>query len=495
MIRVSALRPFAFACCVCVSAVSWGASCPELRQLSNDAITITASEYRNDATIEQRVGPDIELARHCRIAATLHPRPGSSIGMELWMPVSWNGKFLALGNGGWAGSISFSAMASGLAEGYAVASNDTGHEGGSAAFAVGNPDKVVDFAWRAMHEMTQISKQIIELYYERPAELSYFDGCSTGGRQGLKSAQMFPGDFDGIVVGAPVNNMLTLNATQVDTMIRFIENPELALSRDKVELLHDAVMAECEVNDGVVDGFLNDPLACDFDPRSLQCRSRRETEGCLTRDEVSSVERAYAGVFSDRGRLLYPGHAKGFELGWRIPAAGSEPTALQTDATRYLAHADADWDWREFDLESDLGLALENAGFIEALQADLSEFKARGGKILLYHGWNDPGPSPINTINYFNDVLAAMGPEQGDWMRLFLVPGMGHCAGGVGPDNADFLSSIDAWVEEGQAPERIIASRTRNGETDMTRPLCAYPEVAVWDREGDPDDAESFRCE
>jgi feruloyl esterase len=200
-------------------------------------------------------------------------------------------------------------------------------------------------------------------------------------------------------------------------------------------------------------------------------------------------------VFSESGRLLYPGHPKGFELGWRIPAAGSEPTALQTDATRYLVYADADWDWREFDLDRDLAQVLENAGFIEALQTDLSEFKARGGKILLYHGWNDPGPSPINTINYYNDVLATMGPEQDDWMRLFLMPGMDHCAGGIGPDNANFLGAIEAWVEDGQAPERIIASRTHNGETDMTRPLCAYPEIAVWNREGDPNDAQSFRCE
>src|SRR5690606_14059822 len=161
----------------------------------------------------------------------------------------------------------------------------------------------------------------------------------------------------GLIVGAPVNNMLTLNATQFDTMVRFIENPELALSPEKVELLHDAVMAACEVDDGIEDGFLNDPLACDFEPEVLQCRSRRATDACLTREELSSVERVYAGVYSDSGRLFYPGHAKGFELGWRIPAEGDEPSALQTDATRYLVHEDADWDWREFDLERDLGQA------------------------------------------------------------------------------------------------------------------------------------------
>lgn len=495
MAENSVLRWWLAPALACISATSWSATCPQLSQLASAEISVTASEQRRNATLEQRVGAAFPLPSHCRLAATLMPRPESAIRMELWMPDDWNGKFLAVGNGGWAGSISYSAMAAGLAAGYAVASNDTGHEGGSAAFAIGNREKVIDFAWRAMHEMTTISKQIVEIYYERPHERAYYQGCSTGGRQGLKEAQMFPGDFDGIIAGAPVNNQLTLNATQLDTMVRFIENPEVRLSRDKVELLHDAVMAACEVDDGVEDGFLNNPLACGFDPKALQCRSRRDTATCLTDDELSSVERVYAGVYAESGRRLYPGHAKGFELGWRIPAEGSEPTALQTDATRYLAHEDADWDWREFDLERDLALVLENAGYIEALQTDLSEFKARGGKLLLYHGWNDPGPSPLNTIDYYERVRETMGDDQDDWMRLFLMPGVGHCAGGIGPDEADFLGALDAWVEDGEAPERIEASRTRDGQTDMTRPLCAYPAVAVWDREGDPNDARSFRCE
>ena len=325
-----------------------------------------------------------------------------------------------MGNGGWAGTISFSAMATGLAAGYAVASNDTGHRGGNAAFAVGNRDKVVDFAWRAMHEMTLISKAIIETYYQRAPRLSYYQGCSTGGRQGMKEAQLYPADFDAIIAGAPVNNQLTLNATQLDSMVRFLEDPDLALRPEKVELLHNAVLAACEANDGVEDGFLNDPLACDFEPKSLQCPNRRDTAACLTRDELSSVERVYAGVYSDDGELLYPGHAKGFELGWRIPAAGSEPTALQTDATRYLVYENADWDWREFDLERDLGLALDKAGFIEALQTDLSEFKARGGKILFYHGWNDPGPSPNNTIAYYNARTRASGCDC-SWCRAWVI--------------------------------------------------------------------------
>ena len=495
MTRTSLTRWLLAGACAFCCVPAWAVNCSDLDQLASDEVTITAAETRVDTTLEQRFGPPLPLAAHCRVAATLVPRPDSAIAMEIWMPAEWNGKFLALGNGGWAGSISFSAMATGLASGYAVASNDTGHEGGSAAFAVGHRDKVVDFAWRAMHEMTFISKAMIEIYYERAPRLSYYQGCSTGGRQGLKEALMFPDDFDAIIVGAPVNNQLTLNATQLDTMIRLIDNPDLAPSPDKVELLHNAVLAACEINDGVEDGFLNDPLACNFEPDTLQCgRRASDTSACLTRDEVSSVERTYAGVYSDAETLLYPGYAKGFELGWRIPAPGSEPTPLQTDATRYLVYEDANWDWREFDLDRDLALVHEKAGFIEALETDLSEFKARGGKILFYHGWNDPGPSPLNTINYVDSVLATMGPDQDDWLRLFMMPGMGHCRGGIGPDQADFLGAVEAWVEEGVVPDRITASRTRAGETDMTRPLCPYPAVAVWDGEGDADDAGSFVC-
>lgn len=469
------------------------ADCQVLETLDIDTVSIVESESRESALLESRFGPDISLPPHCRVAAVLSPSNDSHIEMELWLPVDWNGKFLAVGNGGWAGSISFSAMAAGLQAGYAVASNDTGHKGASAAFAVGHPEKVVDFAWRAMHEMAVRSKRMVEAYYERPPRLSYYQGCSTGGRQGMMQAQRFPADFDAIIVGAPVNNQLALNATQLHRTKELIENRAFALPPDKVQLLHDSVLAACEVNDGVQDGFLDDPLACDFDPGSLQC-SGAESEMCLTPEQLSSVEDVYAGVHSGRGELLYPGHAKGFELGWRMPEEGAEPRALQIDATRYLVYEDPDWDWREFDLERDLARVRDKAGYIEALEADLSEFKARGGKLLFYHGWNDPGPSPLNTIDYYERVLATMGPDQDDWMRLFLMPGVGHCRGGVGPDQADFLGAVEAWVEDGEAPHRITASRVRAGELEMTRPLCPWPEVARWNGEGDPDDADNYSC-
>lgn len=472
----------------------FAATCADLGRLNIDSVSINETANVANGTLEQRFGADLSLPAHCKVAAVLSPSDDSAISMELWLPEKWNGKFLALGNGGWAGSISFSAMAIGLQAGYAVASNDTGHTGSSASFAVGHPEKVVDFAWRAMHEMVVNSKTLIENYYQRPPQFSYYQGCSTGGRQGMMSAQRFPEDFDAIIAGAPVYNQLALNAVQFHNMKSLIENRSLALSPEKVQLLHNALMTSCEANDGVADGFLNNPLACSFEPEVLRCESA-QTSVCLTAEELSSVDRVFNGTYGSNGTLLYPGHAPGFELGWRIPAENATPSPLQTEATQYVAYEDPNWDWREFELERDLALVRNKAGFIEALDADLSEFKARGGKILFYHGWNDPGPSPINTINYYNDVLTTVDGNNDDWLRLFMMPGMGHCRGGVGPDQADFLGTMEAWFEKGITPQSITSSRIREGRVDMTRPLCAYPSIATWDKQGNPNDVASYDCQ
>ncbi len=469
------------------------ASCDDLAQLVIASVTITATESKAEGALEQRFGPDLRLPSHCRVAAVMSPSDDSHIDMELWLPDDWNGKFLAVGNGGWAGSISYSAMARGLQAGYAVASNDTGHQGASAAFAAGHPEKLVDFGWRAMHEMTVHSKTMVERFYDIAPRLSYYQGCSTGGRQGMIEAQRFPDDFDGMIIGAPVYNVLALNATQFSNMKTLIEDRSESFTQGEIELLHNSVLSACEANDGVADGFLNNPLACDFEPASLKCGN---TDGlsCLTAEQVRAVERVYGGVYSSSGELYYPGHARGFELGWRMPTAGDVPSDLQTDATRYVLYEDADWDWREFDLDRDLPAVREKAAYLEALDTDLAAFRARGGKLLFYHGWNDPGPSPLNTINYYRGVLNTVGGDMDAWMRLYMMPGMGHCSGGIGPDNADFLGALDAWVEEGVAPASITASRIREGRVDMTRPLCPYPAVATWDGSGNSNDAASYSC-
>jgi feruloyl esterase len=466
-------------------------SCEALKSVSLPNVTITAATF---------VPAAAQAPAHCRVAATLAPSPDSHIEMELWMPAeNWNGKFLAVGNGGWAGTIQTNAIAEGLRRGYATASNDTGHKGGSAAFAVGHPEKLIDFGYRAMHEMAVHSKALIQAYYKRSPQLSYYQGCSTGGRQGMMEAQRYPEDFDGIIAGAPVYNVLHLNISQVSLQVGMLREPSMIVPPEKVSLLANAVMAACDANDGVQDNIISDPRMCKFDPAALMCKSG-DSSGCLTRAQVESARGAYAPVTTRSGESVYPGRSPGFESEWRIPTPGRALNPLFSDTPRYVGRQDPNWDVMSFDLERDLALALKNGGFIEASDPDLSKFKARGGKLLLYHGWADPGPAPENTISYYESVKKKLGAKpgdnQGDWMRLFLLPGVGHCGGGAGPDQADFLGAMERWREAGTAPDQIVANRRagRGAQQEMSRPLCPFPQVARYNNSGSANDAKSFTC-
>jgi feruloyl esterase len=476
-------------------------ACDALKTLSRPHMTITAAEFvAAGASLPGRGGRSgaaAPLPAHCKLAATLTPTSDSHIEMELWLPTeNWNGKFLAVGNGGWAGTISFDAMATGLRRGYATASNDTGHKGATAAFAVGHPEKLVDFAYRAMHEMTVQSKAIIQTFYRRAPQFSYYQGCSTGGRQGLMEAQRFPDDFDAIIAGAPVNNMVHLNVSQVALQVDMLRNPSRLVSNEKRTLFANAVIAACDPRDGVKDGIISEPLACTFDPAVLACKAGEQPD-CLTPAQIENARSAWAPAKTKSGAIVYPGRAPGFESGWRIPAQGAPLNPLFTDMPRFVGRQDPNWDSMTFDFETDLALAVKHGGFIEAVDPNLATFKARGGKLLLYHGWADPGPAPQNTINYYEAVNTKLGGTQSDWMRAFLMPGVAHCGGGVGPDQADFLGAIERWREQGVAPDQIIATRPpgRGGSaTPMSRPLCPYPQVARYNGSGSTDEAKNFTC-
>ena len=475
-------------------------SCDALKTVSLPRVTITAAEFVAVGAAAPgrggRGGAGAPLPAHCRVAATLTPSADSHIEMELWLPAeNWNGKFLAVGNGGWAGSISFDAMASGLRRGYATASNDTGHKGASASFAVGHPEKLVDFAYRAMHEMAVHSKALIQTYYRRAPQLSYYQGCSTGGRQGMMAAQRFPEDFDAIIAGAPVHNMVHLNVSQVALQVDMLKKPASLVPPEKRTLFANAVVAACDQRDGVKDGIISEPRACKFDPAVLACKAGDGAD-CLSPDQVENARSAYAPVMTKSGAVVYPGRSPGFETGWRIPMPGAQLNPLFTDMVRFVGRQDPNWDPMTFDFETDLALALKHAGLVEATDPDLSKFKARGGKLLLYHGWADPGPAPENTINYYEAVNKKLGGKQDDWMRLFLMPGVGHCGGGVGPDQADFLGAMERWKEAGEAPSEIIATRPqgRGGQAPMSRPLCPYPQVARYSGSGSTADAKNFTC-
>jgi feruloyl esterase len=442
--------------------------------------------------------PYSDLPEFCRVAATLAPSADSDIKIEVWMPVAgWNGKFQAVGNGGWAGQISLQALAASLGRGYAVAATDTGHATRDGSFALGHPEKLIDFSYRAVHEMTIAAKAFVRAFYGRPQRWSYWEGCSTGGRQGLKEAQRYPDDFDGIIAGAPANYMTHMLAQGLWVAQATLADPARFIPPAKYPAIHRAALAACDALDGVVDGVIDDPRRCHFDPQSIQCPGE-ETATCLTAGQVEAARRIYAPLVNPRtGAEIFPGLEPGSELGWAGLAGGPAPISIATDYFRYIVFGNPAWDYRTIDFDKDVALAdaLDN-GADNAIDPNLSAFVRRGGRLLLYHGWSDMLIAPRNTVNYYTSVVQAFGSAAAvnDSIRLFMAPGMGHCVGGDGPSNFDKLSVLERWVEQQVPPDRIVAFRLASGKVDRTRPLCPYPQVAVYSGSGSTDDAANFAC-
>jgi feruloyl esterase len=453
-----------------------------------------AAGFANAAAPGRGGAPALMLPAYCRVAMVLAPSSDSHIEMELWLPSvsDWNGKFQAVGNGGWAGSITFPAMAQALKEGYATASNDTGHTGQDPAFGLGHQEKLVDFAYRANHEMTVQSKAILNSYYGKASKLNYWNGCSTGGRQGLMEAQKFPADFDAVIAGAPANWQTHLHAWDMNVAVTAIKNGKMFMTPGKLATLNKAVMEQCDKLDGVQDGLLGDPRKCKFDPGVLLCKGA-DSDSCLTAEQVEGAKLVYAPAKRKNGEFIFPGKEPGSELVWTQLNPAKAPIPLILGTFQIATYQDANWDWHNYDLDRDVAAADEKFGYVNA-PYDLSAFKGRGGKLLLYHGWNDTAISPENTINYYQNVLQKMGPKQESWMRLYMVPGMNHCQGGVGTDQFNKMGVVERWREAGIAPEQIIAAHVTGNNVDRTRPLCPYPQVAVYKGAGSINDAASFTC-
>jgi len=442
----------------------------------------------------------VQTATYCRVSITLRPAADSEIKSEVWLPAGsvWNGKLLMEGGGGLVGSINTEGMTHAVREGYASASTDTGHTGSSGRFALGHPDKITDFAYRAVHKTAVAAKALIAAYYGRGPRLSYWEGCSTGGRQGLMSAQRYPEDFDGIIAGAPAYNQIYISAWRMRLLMTALKSPQHALPPEKLKLLNDAVLDKCDSKDGVKDRLIEDPRNCNFHPSVLKCNGT-ETASCLTPQQLETVNTAYTDLWSSTGELRYPHVPFGGELDWRLPAGATEPGAMDIDIFRYIGNQDPVWDWRSFDLEKDIDRALLHGKAIHAVSPDLAKFKARGGKLLMYHGWSDGGSdgsiSALNTISYYDSVLKQMGPDQDDWFRLFMVPGMDHCGGGTGPNQFNKLAALERWREQNEPPKSITIARVNeSGVIDMIRPLCPYPQQAVYKGSGSTNDAANFTC-
>jgi len=470
-------------------------SCDGVRTMSLPNVTVTTATTLPAGPF-QPVGiparPPVVLPAHCRVVVVLTPSADSHIEMELWMPAeNWNGKFEAVGNGGWAGVISYAAMAQALNEGYATASTDTGHMGGDALFAIGHPEKLTDFAYRAVHEMTVTAKAIVTAFYGQAPRLSYFNGCSTGGRQGLMEAQKYPQDYDGIVAGAPANNETHLGAWHMAVSAPIVRNPAAALTVAKLEIVHRAVLQACDARDGVTDGLINDPPRCAFDIGTLACRGG-DAADCLTADQVTSMRRVYGAATLRDGTVVFPGKEFGSELGLGVSVGGGSLGIAAGDFQ--IAYGDPAWDIKTFDIDRDLPVADAKVGIDDAIDPDLRAFKAHGGKLLLYHGWNDQLIAPRNTISYYESVRMKLGGTESDFIRLFMAPGMMHCGGGDGPNQFNPVSALERWREQSIVPGEIIAVHVTNGVVDNTRPLCPYPEVAVYSGHGSTKDALSFSC-
>jgi feruloyl esterase len=487
----------------CLSATpAFSVSCESLATLALENAKITSAELvpagQFSAPDQRRPAgapdPYKSLPEFCRVSATLTPSADSDIKVEIWLPTAnWNGKFQAVGNGGWAGVISYSAMAAALRDGYATASTDTGHSSQGAAFVLGHPEKLADFSWRSEHDMTVKAKTVIDRFYGSGPKESYWNGCSTGGRQALKEAQKFPNDYNGIIAGDPANR------TTLSLWIAFavLKDPASYIPPSKYPLIHQAAIAACDELDGLKDGLISEPTKCKFDPSVLLCKDG-DAPTCLTAPQVAAAKKFYSPPLNSRtGEALSDPLNPGTELGWGGNALGPDPNANILDHYRYVVFKDANWDWRTFNFDSDVTRSeLPENNTMNATDPNLQPFFAHGGKLLLYQGWSDPRVPALQTIGYYQSVIDAIGgnAKASNSIRLFVAPGMDHCSGGDGPNVFDKIDALNEWVEQGKAPDELIASHLTNGKVDRTRPLCPYPQVAKYKGTGSIDEAANFVC-
>ena len=439
------------------------------------------------ATPARGGAPPANMPAHCRVQVTLKPTSDSLINMELWLPLqNWNGKFLGAGNGGFAGSIQgrTNEMPDALRRGYATAGTDTGHQEPGGDWAIGHPEKMIDFAYRSTHEMTLKAKAIVKAFYERPAQYSYFKGCSTGGRMALMEAQRYPDDYDGIIAGSLANRHIHMWTAGVARSVELSRHPEGNLTADKAAVVNRLITNTCDV---LKEGFLNDPRQCTVDFSKLLCAASEDDDSCLTAAQLRTVNAFYGGVKNAKGELIFSGQA----LGNPIPAlpGTNRPPGSVFDIVR-IAFNDPNLDWQKFDLDRDMPIIDKAVGYVDAVNPDLGAFKKRGGKLLLTHGWADTGITPENTIWYYDAVLSKMGTRQSDWMRLFMAPGMGHCGGGPGVNTFDSIGALERWAEKGVAPDRMLG----RGVDGFARPLCPYPQHAEYKGAGDLKDAANWTC-
>jgi hypothetical protein len=438
------------------------------------------------------------LPEHCDVRGVIWPEARFAVKL----PTNWNDRFQMVGGGGWAGTISLAAMDAGVRDGYAATSTDTGHDAQKepgTSFAYPGPNnpyaarKLVDFGYLAVHETALLAKKMIRAYYGSDPRYSYWVGCSTGGRQGLMEAQRYPEDFDGYVIGAPVLNLTGLQMKSIYNYVAAGAGPA-AIKADKAALLSKAVYDKCDALDGLKDGLIENPLRCDFDPaRDLEkCAGNGEGPGCFTSAQISALKKVYDGPRDSSGRQLFPGMPPGGD------GAAATGFGLAESFMKFMAFDPApgpNWDYHTFNFDTDPARMAATSLRIDATIPDLTAVKMRGGKIVHYHGWADPGVTPRMSVDYYEAAMKTMGEsETKDFYRFFPVPGMFHCGGGPGCGDVDWLAAAVNWVEKGIAPAMLVGKHVERGETKRTRPICAYPNAARYKGSGSIDAAENFTC-
>jgi pimeloyl-ACP methyl ester carboxylesterase len=447
---------------------------------------------------------------HCRVSGVID----KEIRFTELLPDRWNEGLFAGGGGGFVGRIDNQAVTS-VNFGYATVGTDTGHQGDGieAQWALGNRERQVNFGYLAIHRTAEVAKAVVKAYYGADPKYAYFFGCSNGGRQALMEAQRYPGDFDGLVSAAPALDFTNIAASFVRNSQAVYPDPTAlhapAISPENLRLLESKVLDACDARDGITDGVLDDPRECPFKIGDLPaCPDDRAGADCVTSTQRAAIERIYSPTIS-QGTPVYPGQPFGGEGqpgGWQpwitgmnaSPETQGQPPSLEfafgTEFFKYLAIGRKDWDYATYDLSNWAKDTAAVAKYLNAVDSDLSKFKARQGKLILAHGWADPALNPLSTIAYY-DQLQARDPRVSDYVRLFMMPGVLHCAGGAGPDFVDWFSPIAEWVERGRAPERVVAQkRGTDGRVLNARPLCPYPQRAVHEGKGSVSEAESFVC-
>jgi hypothetical protein len=494
-------------------------SCPDLSRLTFEGnTTITTAAVVSGGSLTTRPDQTLDkLPEFCRVVGVSKPTDDSHINFEVWLPVNgWNGKFLSSGEGGFVGVLNYTrgGLDGGLDEllrrGYATASTDTGHVNSDEFWAVGHPERVRDYAYRSKHLVTIAAKGLIAAFYGKPPDHSYFNSCSNGGRQGLIEMQRYAADYDGVVVGAPWAYQSHSSAGIVWSA-KVLAGAPIPVA--KLPAIQAAALARCDKIDGLADGLIEDPRRCNFDPSAMLCTAG-DSDTCLTQPQVDAVKKLYAGPSNPRtGEKIFPGWAPGSEGGWKNVGTSALPQGYFGN----LVFENKKWDFKSFDFDKDMAAADAKIGAqANANSTDFAAAKARGVKVIMYHGWNDAVLQPAYTPQYYEQIAAANGgaDKTQDFMRLFMVPGMQHCYagpgatsfGGVGQQippvrdaSHDVQTALEAWVEKGTAPTQIVATKFADDApatrtVKSTRLLCPYPQVSKYKGSGSQTDAANFQC-